>query len=191
MAYLSQIDSVMVIYNLLTLQQYRTMPELHNHPLQLIQLSQDGKYIATTSESGTVIKIVPVQETLLDRYKLRRAVQPTKILSLSFDNTTNLLALSSRQGTVHIFDRLSGLERPNQSKSTFLGDWILGEEARSFATIKLPLEMTNIVAFSEDSKFVYTITEEGKFSQWLITQKSQSWINSNTLCKLIQEYSLV
>jgi len=192
LAYLSPVDSsIIILYNLTTLQPYRTLSELHTHQLQIIQFSQDSKFIATGSEAGTVIKILPVPEDILDRYKFRRSLKPAEISSLAFDKSSNLLALSSKQGTVHIFDRLSGLER-NQAKSSFqLGDWILGEEARSFATIRLMTDQTSIVAFSPDSKLIYTIIADGKFSQWQISSRSNSWIASNPTCKLIQEDSLI
>jgi autophagy-related protein 18 len=193
LAYPSPSDSgVIILYNLFTLQQYRAISELHIHQLQVIQFSQDGKYLATASESGTIIKIVPVQENLPDRYKFRRSLKPAEISSLNFDISSNLLALSSSQGTVHIFDRLSGLEHLNQPKSAFgLSEWILGDEARSFTTIKLMPDQTSIVAFSEDSKLVYTITADGKFSQWQLNSRSQFWIKANANCNLIQENSLV
>jgi len=192
LAYLSPVDSSMIsLYNLSTLQLNRTISELHNHQLQIIQFSQDGKFLATGSEAGTVVKIVPIQEGILDRYKFRRSLKPAEISSLTFDKSTNLLALSSKQGTVHIFDRLSGLER-SQPRSTFqLGDWLLGEEARSFATIRLMTDQNSIVAFSADSKLIYTITVDGKLSQWQLGSRSQSWISSNPTCKLIQEDSLI
>jgi WD40 repeat protein len=193
LAYLSPVDpSMIVLYNLSTLQHYRTISELHNHQLQIIQFSQDTKFIATGSEAGTVVKIVPVQEEILDRYKFRRSLKPAEISSLAFDKSSNLLALSSKQGTVHIFDRLSGLERSQPRSSFQLGDWLLGEEARSFATIRLMTDQTSIIAFSPDSKVIYTITADGKFSQWQLGSRSQSsWISSNPVCKLIHEDSLI
>lgn len=191
LAYLSPSDpSIIVIYNLSTLQPYRTISETYNH-LQIIQFSQDGKFLATGSEAGTVIKIFPVQEESLDRYKFRRSLKPAEISSLSFDKTSNLLALSSNQGTVHIFDRLSGLERSQPRSSFQLGDWLLGEEARSFATIRLQTDQTSIIAFSPDSKLIYTLTADGKFSQWQLGSKAQSWITSAPTCKLIHEESLL
>jgi len=191
LAYPSPFDSgVINLYNLITLQQYRTISDLHIHQLQIIQFSQDGSYLATASECGTIIKIIPVQENLPDRYKFRRsALKSAEISSLTFDISSNLLALSSSSGTVHIFDRMSGLEHANQPKTTF--GFIMGNEARSFATIRLTGAQTSIVAFSEDAKIVYTITSDGKFSRWQLISSTLSWISSTPNYKLFQENSLI
>eukprot|EP01126_Amoeba_proteus_P024093 TRINITY_DN2421_c0_g3_i2.p1 TRINITY_DN2421_c0_g3~~TRINITY_DN2421_c0_g3_i2.p1 ORF type:complete len:117 (+),score=12.50 TRINITY_DN2421_c0_g3_i2:485-835(+) len=46
-----------VLYNLLSLQQKRLIEGVHDHPLSYIQFSSDGRYVATTSECGTLVRV--------------------------------------------------------------------------------------------------------------------------------------
>lgn len=81
----------------------------------------------------------------------------------------------------------------------------MGEETRSFCTIRLPGGTQNIVAFSKDSKRIFNITQDGKvgqilffpklqFSQWQIPDTIPSGWGSSLqypTCKLVREDDLL
>jgi len=173
-----------ILYNLNSLQQYRKISDL-NIQLQMIQFSRDGKLIASVSENGNVIKIFPVQEHIQDRYSFRRSTTaltsgPVEISSMAFDTSTKLFALSSiDRGTVHIFDILSGIN--GRTSATF--PMFFGEEARSFAKVDLP-PGRNLIAFSDDSKLIYTLTKDMKFSIWRLTSGQSYWYPSTSPVQL-------
>lgn len=47
----------LILYDLVSMSQYRKIEGVHNHPLQNIQFSRDGLSVATASEEGTLIKV--------------------------------------------------------------------------------------------------------------------------------------
>uniref|UniRef100_A0A6B2L7M6 Uncharacterized protein n=1 Tax=Arcella intermedia TaxID=1963864 RepID=A0A6B2L7M6_9EUKA len=180
----------LILYDPTSLERFRILKEIHNHPLQSIQFSLDGKLIATASEAGTLIKILPVFDEMGDRFSFRRGSQAADISSIAFNKHSTLLAVSSTNGTVHIFDMKDGQERQSQPKNTFsmIGDLVWGEEARSFTTVKLPQGLNNLVAFSSDSSRVFTITQDGNFCQWnLEKSRPSSWTSGVPQCKLARE----
>jgi len=185
----------LILYDPISLERHRKIPDIHNHPLQSIHLSQDGRLVATASEAGTLIKILPVLERESERYTFRRGmVQSADISSIAFNKSSTLLAVSSTNGTVHVFDVKDGLEKTSQPKTTFgmIGDFVWGEETRSFTTVKLTPGMHNLVAFSGDSSRVYTITQDGRYSQWQLDKaKSNGWTSAASVCKLVREDNLL
>eukprot|EP01126_Amoeba_proteus_P024085 TRINITY_DN2421_c0_g2_i18.p1 TRINITY_DN2421_c0_g2~~TRINITY_DN2421_c0_g2_i18.p1 ORF type:complete len:291 (-),score=41.46 TRINITY_DN2421_c0_g2_i18:512-1384(-) len=159
-----------VLYNLLSLQQKRLIEGVHDHPLSYIQFSSDGRYVATTSECGTLVRVTQVsqdnygeEETI---YSFRRGtVSSADISSIAFTRDNRLLAVSSTNGTVHIFDLELEKTRQRQPRTFGLGSvtgMFVGEETKSFCTIPLPVGTRSIIAFSNTSKRLYTITQDGK-----------------------------
>ncbi|KAG9232209.1 WD40-repeat-containing domain protein [Amylocarpus encephaloides] len=80
--------------------------EAHRAPLSCIALNSNGTRLATSSETGTIIRVFALPEgTKL--YQFRRGTYPSTIYSMSFNLSSTLLCVSSTTDTVHIF-RLSG-----------------------------------------------------------------------------------
>eukprot|EP01127_Copromyxa_protea_P005270 TRINITY_DN15222_c0_g1_i1.p1 TRINITY_DN15222_c0_g1~~TRINITY_DN15222_c0_g1_i1.p1 ORF type:complete len:373 (-),score=43.64 TRINITY_DN15222_c0_g1_i1:97-1215(-) len=188
----------LILYDLVGLTQRRKIEGIHNHPLQNIQFSRDGLSVATASEEGTLIKITSLRADdseptcVFRRGMLARA----DISSIAFNNDNTLLAVSSTNGTTHIFDIITEQEKHKQTKSTFgmLAGFVVGEETRSFCTIRLPNGTQNIVTFSNDSRRIHSITQDGKLSQWQIPDTVPlGWGASlqSPTCKLVREYDLL
>lgn len=80
--------------------------EAHRAPLSCIALSAHGTLLASTSETGTIIRVfsVPGGQKL---YQFRRGTYPSTIYNMSFDFNQDLesryLAVSSTTDTIHIF----------------------------------------------------------------------------------------
>ncbi|CZT04271.1 hypothetical protein WAI453_009689 [Rhynchosporium graminicola] len=91
--------------------------EAHRAPLSCIALNNDGTLLATSSETGTIIRVFSLPKgTKL--YQFRRGTYPSTIYSMSFNLSSTLLCVSSTTDTVHIF-RLGGpaLVSPDSPKS--------------------------------------------------------------------------
>lgn len=80
--------------------------EAHRAPLSCMALSALGTLLATTSETGTIIRVfsVPGGQKL---YQFRRGTYPSTIYNMTFDFNQDLestyLAVSSTTDTIHIF----------------------------------------------------------------------------------------
>jgi WD40 repeat protein len=81
---------------------YKTI-DAHLSNVEVIAVSNNGKYIATASEKGTLIRIFNV-DSLLMEHEFRRGAHSANIHDLCFSNDGKLLACCSGNGTVHFFD---------------------------------------------------------------------------------------
>jgi len=175
-----------VLYDPISLQQIQEISHLHDHPLTCMEFSPDGKWLATASAQGTRIQVIPVSDPKT-RYTFRRGSYSADISSVTFSQDASFLAVSSTRETVHIFSRTQG-EVPQTSS------WLpVLNEPRSFAEIKLAVstnKVKKLVGFDQgNSSLIYTITQDGKFSKWLLgsdTDKSRMRV-----CKSVQEESLL
>lgn len=75
----------------------------HNSPLRALSMSQDGRFLATASYKGTLIRIWSTR-TRARVAELRRGVDPSTIFHLAFNPSATMLACTSDKSTLHIFD---------------------------------------------------------------------------------------
>lgn len=75
--------------------------EAHKTPIRLISLSNNGKYIATVSIKGTIVRIWSINGQLLK--ESRRGLTTALIIHMSFSPCSEFLCLSSNHFTAHIF----------------------------------------------------------------------------------------
>ncbi|KAH0576236.1 WD40 repeat protein [Spironucleus salmonicida] len=93
------------------------LSNLHKSPIQHIQLSSDGKYLATASEKGTIIRIWSVHSQR--KYcELRRGHTQACINSIAFGEN-DIIAVTSSSKTLHVFKIQ---ESENEIKSFFKQD---------------------------------------------------------------------
>ncbi|RDA95357.1 hypothetical protein CP533_3481 [Ophiocordyceps camponoti-saundersi (nom. inval.)] len=75
----------------------------HSSALKAIQLSSDGKLLASASETGTLIRVYSTTNCARVA-ELRRGIDAATIFSLAFCPSGAMLACTSDKSTLHIFD---------------------------------------------------------------------------------------
>lgn len=75
--------------------------EAHKTPIRFIALSNNGKYIATVSLKGTIIRLWSIDGQLLK--ESRRGLTAAVIIHMSFSPCSEFLCVSSNHYTAHIF----------------------------------------------------------------------------------------
>eukprot|EP01126_Amoeba_proteus_P053454 TRINITY_DN6512_c0_g1_i9.p1 TRINITY_DN6512_c0_g1~~TRINITY_DN6512_c0_g1_i9.p1 ORF type:complete len:176 (+),score=36.98 TRINITY_DN6512_c0_g1_i9:636-1163(+) len=165
----------------------------------MIQYNCTGDHVATASECGTLIRITPVVRDTPEgpevQYSFRRGTTSADISSISFNKDNTLLAVSSTNGTTHIFDIRQEIARHKQPRVFGFGSvtgMFVGEETKSFCTISLPPGSHSIVAFSNYSRRLYTVTQDGKLMQWEIPEPYTGWTTFQyPVCELLHEEDLL
>ena len=77
--------------------------EAHNGRIRYLALDATGKYLATCSEKGTIIRIFDT-DTGNKICELRRGKRQADIQSMVFNTDGKKLCVSSNTGTIHIYD---------------------------------------------------------------------------------------
>ncbi|RMZ91033.1 hypothetical protein DV736_g1742, partial [Chaetothyriales sp. CBS 134916] len=75
----------------------------HASALRGIELSRDGRYLATASETGTLIRVFSTSNCTKIA-ELRRGVDPAFIFSIAISPDSTMLAVTSDKSTLHVFD---------------------------------------------------------------------------------------
>ncbi|KAL2128881.1 hypothetical protein VTI74DRAFT_8511 [Chaetomium olivicolor] len=103
-----------IIFDAVTLKAVNVI-EAHRSPLCCVALNSDGTRLATASETGTIVRVfsVPGGQKL---FQFRRGTYPSTIYSMSFNQNSSLLCVSSTSETVHIF-RLANAQYTNSGSS--------------------------------------------------------------------------
>ena len=155
--------------------------QAHNHALWCFALNSDGSKVATASDEGTLIRVFDTN-TGVRLHELRRGADPAEIYSLSFNNTSQWLAVSSDKSTVHIFhleqeqkdsqSQASGGEVVQREQKTanprstfaFLGGILPSyfNSQWSFAQFRVPASRT-VVAFGQDPHSIIVVSADGTF----------------------------
>jgi hypothetical protein len=96
----------------------RVQFEAHEHSLAHVQLSRDGKMLATSSTMGTVIRVFDLEKTRtkVQLYEFRRGAGKAIIRSMSFSDDNKWLVVVSSKLTIHVFC----LDNPKLNKSSKL-----------------------------------------------------------------------
>jgi WD40 repeat protein len=81
---------------------YRHLIKAHQSSIRFIVFSQDGNYIATCSEKGTLIRIFNTLTKQLVK-ELRRGTDEAVINWMSISKDNKFLLCRSKKGTIHIF----------------------------------------------------------------------------------------
>lgn len=79
--------------------------QAHNRGLACLSLTSNGKYVATASEKGTLIRIFSTSDGSKIR-EVRRGTDPARIWSIAFshEDMPHWLGVTSDKGTLHVFD---------------------------------------------------------------------------------------
>ncbi|EHY56900.1 SVP1-like protein 2 [Exophiala dermatitidis] len=75
----------------------------HTSALRAMDLSPDGRLLATASETGTLIRVFSTSNCTKVA-ELRRGVDPAYIFSIAISPDSTMLAVTSDKSTLHVFD---------------------------------------------------------------------------------------
>ncbi|KIW16934.1 hypothetical protein PV08_04124 [Exophiala spinifera] len=89
----------------------------HTSALRAMDLSADGKVLATASEQGTLIRVFSTSNCTKIA-ELRRGVDPAYIFSIAISPNSTMLAVTSDKSTLHVFDLpVSSIPQPASPRS--------------------------------------------------------------------------
>lgn len=141
----------------------------HNNNIENLYMSNNGKYIVTASEKGTLIRIFD----LLTRQKineLRRGCDPVKIVDIRMNHDNSILLVSSTKGTIHLYN--TGInpefktENPTfQNYGISYVKWALPEYFHSkwsFAQFQIP-DVTTYSIFDQNINKLYSFGSDGQY----------------------------
>lgn len=90
----------------------------HNSGIACIGFSRSGKYLATASELGTVVRVFFVESGKLLQ-EFRRGMQRATVYDLRFSFDDKVLLVSSSSKTVHLFDLSHSLPTVQNTESDY------------------------------------------------------------------------
>ena len=180
-------------YNL----QKRTIIEAHDSSLQIMRFNADGNYLCSASLMGTLIRIFAIPKGT-HIYTFRRGTYPSTIYSISFNPSSTLLSVTSKNTSVHIFDlnkykyneskKISSSQHINQTAdqfSKFLPPSIKNqiEHPRSIITINIKDPQCIIKCGWLNDYSLLCATKNGYFYRYHINDTLKTY-------KLLSEHSL-
>ena len=146
----------------------------HNHSIEHLHLSNDGKYFVSASEKGTLIRIFNIEKGEMV-HEVRRGIDPSKIIDLKLSKDNSTLLVSSVKGTIHLYKtNIDGkLEEKNkkfkgygvQTIASFIPNVVRPnyvDSEWSFCQIYIPNVITSSVIDKGNQK-VYSFGEDGQF----------------------------
>ena len=164
-------------FSMINLSKDKTMViEAHSHDIECLEMDYSGSYIASASKKGTIIRVFKVKDgTVLQEF--RRGIDNARIISLCFDVSGHMLALSSDSGTVHVY-MIQADESDKESVSTGGNMTPLSNKTSRFSFLKKAIkyfdsewsslqlkvdEKIVFVNFNADSSDVLVYKTSGKF----------------------------
>lgn len=185
-----------IVYNMSTMTPL-TVIHAHRSPLAALALNEDGSLLATSSDRGTLVRVFAVPSgTLL--YEFRRGSYQSRVYSLAFSLSSQLLCVSSATQTVHIY-KLDNSSDGTGASTTSTGDnksttkskskskerWFSTGAPRDFAWFKLPLKhnVRTTLGIAPLSNTIYVASETGKLFHYIVDEHGGE-------CRRIGEYTL-
>jgi WD40 repeat protein len=139
----------------------------HNNKISALELNYKGDMVASASECGTLIRVFNSKTGEL-MFELRRGTTVSEIYSMSFSKDSEMLACTSSNGAVHIFqlcnERDSSVNKNTLSNlnqfSSFLPQYFSSQW--SFKQIKIDTTDKLICAF-DDNDILHIASYDGRY----------------------------
>lgn len=143
--------------------------EAHYSAIENLFVSNDGKYVITASETGTMIRIfnIDTKEKLVE---FRRGVDPAKIVDIKLCNNNSILLVSSTKGTIHLYN--TGIDPELKANNTSydsygmpLIKWALPQyfsDSFSFTRFNLA-NISTVSSFDRREPKIYSFGQDGQF----------------------------
>ena len=143
--------------------------QAHQSNIENLCISNDGKYIASASEKGTVIRLFST-ETKEKINEFRRGCDPTKIIDLRFNHTNSILLVSSVKGTIHLYnsgiDKTLEIHNPSyDSYGMYYVKWALPQyfsDYFSFLQFNIP-DISSYSTFDKTKQIIYSFGQDGQY----------------------------
>uniref|UniRef100_A0A7S3N2Y3 Uncharacterized protein n=1 Tax=Strombidium inclinatum TaxID=197538 RepID=A0A7S3N2Y3_9SPIT len=123
-----------------------------------MKLSPDGRFLATASEKGTLIRVFDTKSAEKTT-EVRRGADSALISDVLIDPTNAFIACASDKGTVHIFNMKQGDENKKSSLSAlggyFNSEWSFGQFKVKDMNCKVALFDDKIFAVSTAGNYYY------------------------------------
>lgn len=134
--------------------------QAHNGPINCIGLDGVGKYLATSSDKGTLIRVFDLtQKDVTPVYVFRRGLDQALIASITFDIHSRWMCVSSNSETIHLFC----LETRPATWGYYLKSFVTNN-IPSTSTLKIPrdAEGTNpICCFNQHIHKIFVLCNNG------------------------------
>jgi WD repeat-containing protein 45 len=148
---------------------YSETIQAHQSNIENLYISNDGKYIVTASEKGTVIRIFSTT-TKEKVNEFRRGCDPTKIIDLRLNHSNAILLVSSIKGTVHLYntgiDSNLVIQNPSfDSYGMYYVKWALPQyfsDRWSFMQFNLP-DISTFSTFDRHTSKIYSFGHDGQY----------------------------
>lgn len=139
----------------------------HQGEIQCIAINQEGKWVATASTKGTLIRVFDTMTRQLV-IELRRGSDPATLYCINFSNDSNYLCASSDKGTVHVFalGDTSLNRRSTLAKVGMKGQYV--ESQWDVTNFTVSAECACICAFVQQSSIV-AVCVDGTFHKYVFT----------------------
>ncbi len=170
-----------------------TMIDAHDSDLAALAISPDGKRVASASTKGTIIRVFDTR-TSAHLHELRRGGSKALIGSIAFSPRSDLLAITSDKGTVHLFElKPSDVELATRGRKgikivNMVSDGLkYASDNKSFATFRIG-ERRSICAFSPDGGSLVVLAGTGKYYRVEVpTPPGPGDARDNKECRLVLE----
>jgi WD repeat-containing protein 45 len=168
---LGPVPGTIIIY------QYATEYKINAHKtnIALTAITNDGAFVGTASEKGTVVRIWnTITGEMIKEF--RRGTAAAEITSMSFNHTQDQLRLAvcSSTGTCHIFNittpianKRSTLNYVVPTTETFFGFKPFKYFSSEWSEISFKVEPGSICAFSINANTIYVLTIAGNFCKYI------------------------
>lgn len=139
----------------------KVIKEAHLHPIAAIDITTDGRILATVSSKGTIIRLWNLETCKMIK-EFRRGLDGTSINCLKFDNSGERLLATSDKETVHIFSLAA-----DQNKKSTLGSltgYLPAYFSSEWSMITITAEAKSWCAFDNNKNDVlYVVTPDRQF----------------------------
>lgn len=149
--------------------------KVHDNPIALLALNNEGDRLATVSERGTLIRIWDTKSGKQIR-EFRRGADATTITSLAFDHNTTSIVVCNKKGTVHIFSLQKGEDENTRSSLMYISNYLPQYFSSEWSAVSFNVPANKVCTFGASPGTLYIITENGIFYKYnfdTVTGKSE------------------
>lgn len=147
----------------------------HENGIRALTISPDGRFFATASTKGTLLRIFSLENNLAQVYEVRRGTEKADIQSIAFAPNSSLICVTSNHQTLHVFSLFSiagadGSVAIENKKSKFV--WLKKTNeyfASEWSFAKFPLSDPVSIATFMKNDTIGVICGDGMFYKLVVS----------------------